>query len=111
MSLEMERFVSLKRGAFLVVACRSMLQMQKSPGENGIFLRLCRKSNQATCAIEIISSISLKKRQEEMIVTDKFVFVHLPRSGGTFVTRVIRKFFPGAHEIGHHLPREFLPRE
>jgi hypothetical protein len=46
-----------------------------------------------------------------MIVTDKFVFVHLPRSGGTFVTRVIRKFFPGAHEIGHHLPREFLPRE
>ena len=46
-----------------------------------------------------------------MIVTDKFVFVHLPRSGGTFVTGVIRKFFPSAHEIGHHLPRELLPRE
>jgi hypothetical protein len=46
-----------------------------------------------------------------MIVTDKFVFVHLPRSGGTFVTGVIRKFFPSAHEIGHHLPREFLPSE
>ena len=41
-----------------------------------------------------------------MIVTDKFVFVHLPRSGGTFVSEVIRKFFPSAHEIGHHLPRE-----
>jgi hypothetical protein len=46
-----------------------------------------------------------------MIVTDKFVFVHLPRTGGTFVSNVIRKFFPSAHEIGHHLPRELLPRE
>lgn len=46
-----------------------------------------------------------------MIATDKFVFAHLPRSGGTFVTAVIKKFFPSAHEIGHHLPRELLPRE
>ena len=46
-----------------------------------------------------------------MIVTDKFVFVHLPRSGGTFVTGVIKKFFPSAREIGHHLQRELLPGE
>jgi hypothetical protein len=46
-----------------------------------------------------------------VIVTDKFVFVHLPRSGGTFVSEIIRKFFPSAREIGHHLPRELLPRE
>jgi hypothetical protein len=46
-----------------------------------------------------------------MIATDKFVFGHLPRSGGTFVSEVIRKFFPSAHEIGHHLPRELLPKE
>jgi hypothetical protein len=46
-----------------------------------------------------------------MIGTDKFVFVHLPRSGGTFVTEVIRHFFPSAHEIGHHLPLALLPRE
>jgi hypothetical protein len=46
-----------------------------------------------------------------MIVTDKFIFVHLPRTGGTFVSEVIRKFFPSAREIGHHLPRELLPRE
>jgi hypothetical protein len=46
-----------------------------------------------------------------MIVTDKFVFVHLPRSGGTFVTGIIRKFFPSAHEIGHHMSRELLPRD
>jgi hypothetical protein len=46
-----------------------------------------------------------------MIVTDKFVFVHLPRSGGTFVSEVIRKFFPSAHEIGYHLPRVALPAQ
>lgn len=46
-----------------------------------------------------------------MLVTDKFVFVHLPRSGGTFIADVIRKFFPSAHEIGYHLPRALLPRE
>jgi hypothetical protein len=46
-----------------------------------------------------------------MIVTDKFVFVHLPRSGGTFTSEVIKRFFPSAHEIGYHLSRELLPTE
>lgn len=46
-----------------------------------------------------------------MLVTDKFVFIHLPRSGGTFVSDVIRKFFPSAHEVGYHFPRELLPKE
>jgi hypothetical protein len=46
-----------------------------------------------------------------MIVTDKFIFVHLPRTGGTFVSEIIRAFFPSAHEIGHHMPRPLLPRE
>jgi hypothetical protein len=46
-----------------------------------------------------------------MIVTDKFVFLHLLRSGGTFVSDVIRKFFPSAREIGYHLPRIALPEE
>jgi hypothetical protein len=46
-----------------------------------------------------------------LIVTNKFVFMHLPRSGGTFVSEVIRKFFPSGREIGYHLPRELLPRE
>jgi hypothetical protein len=53
----------------------------------------------------------VKKGREGMLVTDKFVFGHLPRSGGTFVSEVIKKFFPSAHEIGHHLPRELLPRK
>src|ERR1041384_820819 len=46
-----------------------------------------------------------------MIATDKFVFIHLPRTGGTFVSEVIRKFFPSTHEIGYHLPRVALPKE
>jgi len=46
-----------------------------------------------------------------MLVTDKFVFVHLPRSGGTFISDLIRKFFPSAREIGYHFPRELLPAE
>jgi hypothetical protein len=46
-----------------------------------------------------------------MIVTDKFVFIHLLRSGGTFVSDVIRNFFPSAREIGYHLPRAAMPKE
>ena len=46
-----------------------------------------------------------------MIVTDKFVFVHFPRTGGTFMTDVIRRFFPSAREIGYHLPRSLLPNK
>jgi hypothetical protein len=46
-----------------------------------------------------------------MLITDKFVFLHLPRAGGTFVYEVVRKFFPSAREIGYHFPRELLPRE
>ena len=46
-----------------------------------------------------------------MLVTDKFVFLHLPRCGGTFVYDVVRKFFPSAREIGYHFPRELLPAE
>lgn len=44
-----------------------------------------------------------------MLATEKFVFVHLPRSGGTFVSEVIRKFFPSVYEVGHHTPRRLLP--
>jgi hypothetical protein len=46
-----------------------------------------------------------------MLITDEFVFLHLPRAGGTFVYDVVRKFFPSAREIGYHFPRELLPRE
>lgn len=46
-----------------------------------------------------------------MLVTDKFVYLHLPRAGGTFIYEVVKKFFPTAREIGYHLPRALLPSE
>lgn len=58
-----------------------------------------------------LASSSLTQNGETVLVTDKFVFLHLPRSGGTFVYEVVKKFFPSAHEIGYHFPRALLPRE
>ena len=51
------------------------------------------------------------KMVRTMLVTDEFVFLHLPRAGGTFVYDVVRRFFPSAREIGYHFPRGLLPQE
>ena len=44
-----------------------------------------------------------------MIVTDRFVFLHLHKSGGTFVNEALLRFVPGARAVGYHLPRRFVP--
>lgn len=44
-----------------------------------------------------------------MIVTERFVFLHLHKSGGTFVNRFLAAFFPEARQLGYHLPRAFIP--
>src|SRR5437879_4149254 len=90
-----------------------MLLTRNPLEENEIFLTLFRKKKQGsrTSWNKVPSNSLSEERSEAMIVTDKFVFVHLPRSGGTFVSEVIRKFFPSAHEIGYHLPRTLLPAE
>lgn len=44
-----------------------------------------------------------------MIVTDRFVFLHLHKSGGTFVNEGLLRFVPGAREVGYHLPRALVP--
>ena len=44
-----------------------------------------------------------------MIATTRFVFLHLHKSGGSFVNDVLLKFLPDAREIGYHLPRRLLP--
>lgn len=46
-----------------------------------------------------------------MLATDKFVFLHFPHAGGTFVYEIIKNFFPTAVEIGYHLPRSLMPKE
>jgi hypothetical protein len=44
-----------------------------------------------------------------MIVTDRFVFLHLHKSGGTFVNQCLLSFLPDARHIGYHLPRSMIP--
>lgn len=46
-----------------------------------------------------------------MIVTGRFVFLHLHKSGGTFVNQWLLRFFPDARSIGYHLPRRLIPAE
>jgi len=44
-----------------------------------------------------------------MIVTDRFVFLHMHKSGGTFVNECLLRFVPNARQIGYHLPRALVP--
>lgn len=44
-----------------------------------------------------------------MIVCDQFVFLHLHKSGGTFINEMILRNFPGARRLGYHLPFACLP--
>jgi len=44
-----------------------------------------------------------------LLVTDRFVFLHLHKSGGTFVNAFLARFFPGARHVGYHLPRACIP--
>jgi hypothetical protein len=46
-----------------------------------------------------------------MIVSERFVFLHLHKSGGTFVNECLLRFVPGARQIGYHLPRSMIPPE
>ena len=46
-----------------------------------------------------------------MIITDRFVFLHLHKSGGTFVNECLLRFVPDARHVGYHLPRSMTPPE
>ena len=46
-----------------------------------------------------------------MIVTPQFVYIHLHKTGGTFVNESLLRFVPGAELIGYHLPRHLIPEE
>lgn len=46
-----------------------------------------------------------------MILTDRFVFIHLHKSGGSFVNQCLLRFVPNARSIGYHLPRLLIPAE
>lgn len=44
-----------------------------------------------------------------MIVTDKLLFLHLHKSGGTFVNALLTRCVPSAQHIGYHLPYREVP--
>jgi len=44
-----------------------------------------------------------------MIATERFVHIHLHKSGGTFVNECLLRFFPEAQQLGYHLPRSLIP--
>ena len=44
-----------------------------------------------------------------MIATDRFVFLHLHKSGGSFVNECLRQHVPGAGQLGYHLPGSLIP--
>ncbi|HEU4655762.1 MAG TPA: hypothetical protein VFS47_17365 [Steroidobacteraceae bacterium] len=44
-----------------------------------------------------------------MILTPHFVFLHLHKSGGTFVNEFLIRFVAGAKQVGYHLPRSLIP--
>ena len=46
-----------------------------------------------------------------MIVTPAFTFVHLHKSGGTFVNECLLRFCPDASMLGYHLPSRLIPAE
>lgn len=46
-----------------------------------------------------------------MIVCEQFVFIHLHKSGGTFVNQLLLQCLPSARQIGYHLPYREVPAE
>lgn len=44
-----------------------------------------------------------------MIVTDRLVFLHLHKSGGTFVNALLLRCVHGSRQVGYHLPYRELP--
>jgi hypothetical protein len=44
-----------------------------------------------------------------MILAPQFVFLHLHKSGGTFVNEFLIRFIPNAQQAGYHLPRSMIP--
>jgi len=46
-----------------------------------------------------------------VIVADRFIFLHLHKSGGTFVNEFLLRFVPEARQVGYHLPRRMAPPE
>lgn len=51
------------------------------------------------------------KADTRVLVCDKFLFLHLHKSGGTFVNQLMMTCLPGVRKIGYHLPAGEIPEE
>ena len=46
-----------------------------------------------------------------MIITDKFVFIHMHKTGGQSLSHIIQDSIPGAKPVGYHYPYSMIPAE
>ena len=46
-----------------------------------------------------------------MIATPEFLFIHLHKTGGQFVNRLLMQHYPGARALDYHQPRSEAPAE
>lgn len=46
-----------------------------------------------------------------MIVLEKVVFIHIHKTAGQFVNRLLLDYIPGSKQIGYHYPLKMLPGE
>ncbi|MBD1580678.1 sulfotransferase family 2 domain-containing protein [Pseudoalteromonas sp. S16_S37] len=46
-----------------------------------------------------------------MLITDDFVFVHMPKTGGTFVQNMLKRVYPHATELETHLSCSDIPEQ
>lgn len=44
-----------------------------------------------------------------MIVADKFVYIHMHKTGGQTLSQILLSRLPGAQEVGYHYPASLLP--
>src|SRR5215472_2198411 len=44
-----------------------------------------------------------------MIVTHRFIYLHLHKTAGSFIDRFLLRFLPDARRIGNNLPRRLAP--
>lgn len=44
-----------------------------------------------------------------MTVTERFIYLHLHKTAGSFINEFLLRFLPDARHIGHHLPRRLAP--
>jgi hypothetical protein len=44
-----------------------------------------------------------------MTVTERFIYLHLHKTAGTFINEFLLRFLPDARHVGNHLPRRLAP--